>query len=375
MKSPRERGGRVVDVQLCSAAADGLAMLARRRSPRRSATCGNRDVSMRRLGQGIRAALIATLIAGFALFPARVVSEAQPVGKAYRVGYLSSAANVFEPFRDALRDLGYVEGRNLVMEVRLAAGRVDQLPALAADLVRARVDVIAAVSPPAIEAAKHATTTIPIVMAFSSIDPVQSRFVDSLARPGGNITGVAMIADEISGKRVALLKEMVPRATRIAVLTQANHTSGPSQVKSARPTAERLGIELDVVEVRDSRDYDTALAAVTKRAPGLFVVANPTFFDDRHLLAAIAAKHRLPILCEWREMAEAGCLMSYGPNISDLYRRVAAYVDRIARGAKPADLPVEQPTKFELIINLNTAKALRLTVPQPLLLQADQIIQ
>jgi putative tryptophan/tyrosine transport system substrate-binding protein len=154
-----------------------------------------------------------------------------------------------------------------------------------------------------------------------------------------------------------------------------NHTSSPSQVKSARPTAARLGIELDVIEVRDSRDYETALAAVTKRAPCLFVVANPTFFEDRQRLAAIAAKHRLPILCEWREMAEAGCLMSYGPNISDLYHRAAAYVDRIARGAKPSDLPVEQPTKFELVINLKTAKALRLMVPQPLLLQADQIIQ
>jgi putative ABC transport system substrate-binding protein len=174
---------------------------------------------------------------------------------------------------------------------------------------------------------------------------------------------------------VALLKEMLPRATRIAVLTQANHTSSPSQVNAARPTAKNLGIELDVVEVRDSRDYDTAFAAVTKRAPGLFVVANPTFFDDRQRLAAIAAKHRLPILCEWREMAEAGCLMSYGPNISDLYRRAAAYVDRILRGEKPGDLPVEQPTKFELVISLKTAKALGLTVPQTLLLQAEQVIQ
>ena len=325
---------------------------------------------MGRLARGICAALVTAL----ALLPAWVASEA-PLGKMYRVGYLSSAANVFEPFRDALRDLGYVEGRNLTMEARLAAGRLDQLPALAAELVRARVDVIVAVSPPAIQAAKDATTTIPIVMAFSSVDPVGSRFVASLGRPGGNITGVAMIADEISGKRVALLKEMLPRATRIAVLTQTNHTSSPSQVNAARPAAKDLGIELDVVEVRDSRDYDAAFAAVIKRAPGLFVVANPTFFDDRQRLAAIAAKHRLPILCEWREMAEAGCLMSYGPNISDLYRRAAAYVDRIARGAKPADLPVEQPTKFELVINMKTARALGLTIPQSLLLRADEVIQ
>jgi len=321
----------------------------------------------------IPVALGAALVLGLLAVP--LVGEAQPAGKMYRVGYLSSAASVFEPFRQALRELGYVEGQNLVMEVRLAAGRLDQLPALAADLVRARVDVIAAVSPPAIQAAKEATTTIPIVMAFTGVDPVQNRFVESLARPGGNITGVMMIADEISGKRLALLKEMLRRATRIAVLAQVNHSASASQVQAAREAAKNLGIELDVLEVRDSRDYETAVAAATKRARGLFVVSNPTFFDDRQRLAALAAKHRLPILCEWREMAEAGCLMAYGPNISDLYRRASTYVDRIARGATPADLPVEQPTKFELTINLRTAKALGLTVPQSLLLQADQIIQ
>ena len=321
----------------------------------------------------MRAALGAALALG--LLAAPPVREAQPAGKAYRVGYLSPAANVPEGFRQALRELGYVEGQNLVMEVRLAAGRLDQLPALAADLVRARVDVIAAVSPPAIQAAKEATITIPIVMAFSGVDPVQSRFVESLARPGGNITGVMMIAEDISGKRLALFKEMLRRATRIAVLAQVNHSGSASQVKAAQEAAKNLGIELDVREVRDSRDYETALAAITKRAPGLFVVSNPTFFEDRQRLAALAAKHRLPLLCEWREMAEAGCLIAYGPNISDLHRRAASYVDRIARGATPADLPVERPTKFELTINLKTAKALGLTVPQSLLLQADQIIQ
>ena len=321
----------------------------------------------------VRAALGATRALG--LLAAPLVAEAQPTGKVYRVGYLSPAADVFEAFRHGLREFGYVEGQNLVLEVRLAAGRHDQLPALAADLVRARVDVIAAVSPAAIQAAKEATTTIPIVMAFTGIDPVQSKFVSSLARPGGNITGVMMIADEISGKRLALLKEMLGRVTRIAVLAQVNHPGSISQVKAAREAARNLGIELDVLEVRDSRDYDTALAAVTKRAPGLFVVSNPIFFNDRQRLAALAAKHRLPTLCEWREMAEAGCLMAYGPNISDLYRRAAMYVDRIVRGATPADLPVERPTKFELTINLKTAKALGLSVPRSLLLQTDQIIQ
>ncbi len=314
------------------------------------------------------------VIAG-GLLTAPLAAQAQPVERMYRVGYLSTAANIFDPFRQALRELGYVEGLNVAMEVRLAAGRLDQLPALAADLVKARVDVIAAVSTPAIKAAKEATTTIPIVMAFASIDPVESGFVTSLARPSGNITGVMMIADEISGKRVALLKDMLPRATRIAVLTQVNHSSGTSQVKAARSTAKNLGIELDVVEVRDSRDYEHAFAVTAKRAPGLFVVANPTFFDDQRRLTALATKYHLPILCEWREMAEAGCLMAYGPSISDLFRRVATYVDKILKGANPGDLPIEQPTKFELVINLKTAKALGLTIPPSLLQRADQVIE
>jgi putative ABC transport system substrate-binding protein len=321
----------------------------------------------------IRAALGAALALGFLVTP--VVGEAQPAGKVYRVGYLSSSANVFEPFRQSLREIGYVEGQNLTMEVRLAAGRVDQLPALAADLVRLRVDVIVAVSPPAIQAAKDATRTIPTVMAFSSIDPVENGFVTSLARPGGNITGVAMIADEISGKRLALLKEMLSRATHLTVLAQVRHSSSASQTRAAREAAKNLGVEIDVVEVRDSRDYEAAFVALTQRTSGLFVLANPTFFDDRHRLAALAIEHRVPMLCEWREMAEVGCLMAYGPNIVDLYRRVATYVDRIARGATPANLPVERPTKFELTINLKTAKALGLNVPQSLLLQADQIIR
>jgi putative tryptophan/tyrosine transport system substrate-binding protein len=316
--------------------------------------------------------LLASLAGALA---APLAAEAQSTGKSYRVGYLSSGASVLDPFRQALRELGYIEGQNLKIEARLAAGRLDRLPALAAELVRARVDVIAAVSPPAIQAAKDATTTIPIVMAFVSIDPVQSGFVDSLAHPGGNITGVAMIADTISGKRLALLKEMLPQAARLAVLAQVHHSSSTSQAKAAREVAGNLGIELDLAEVRDSRDYDTALAAVTKRTPGLFVLANPTFFEDRQQLAPLATKHRLATLCEWREMAEAGCLMSYGPNVFDLYRRVGTYVDRIARGATPADLPVEQPTKFELVINLKTAKALGLTIPPSVLARADQVIE
>jgi putative ABC transport system substrate-binding protein len=310
-----------------------------------------------------RRSFLATLSGG--LLAAPLAAEAQQGGNVYRVGYLSSSATIIEPFRHALRELGYIEGQNLVIEARLAAGKIDRLPALAAELVRARVDVIAAVSPPAIAAAKGATTAIPIVMAFISVDPVQSGFVDSLGRPGGNI----------AGKRLALLREMLPRSTRIALLAQVNHSSSTTQAKAARETAGALGVELEVVEARDSRDYEVALGAITKPTPALFILANPTFYDDRKRLAALAVRHRLASLCEWREMAEAGCLMSYGPNISDLYRRVGTYLDRILKGANPADLPIEQPTKFELVINLKTAKALGLTIPTSLLQRADQVIE
>ena len=309
------------------------------------------------------------------LLVAPLGAAAQSGSKVYRVGYLSTSGSVFEAFRRALRDLGYVEGQNLVLEVRLAHGRLDHLPALATELVRTHPDVIAAVSSPAIRATKQATTTIPIVMAFSGDDPVRHGFVKNLGQPSGNITGVALVADELAGKRVALLKEMLPRATRLAVLTQIDHPSAASQTKVAQETAKSLGIEMNVAPVHNSRDYEAAVAGIVKqRASGLFVVSNPTFFGDRERLATLATKNRLPMMCEWREMAEAGCLMAYGPIISDLYRRAAEYVDKILKGAKPADLPVEQPTKFELVINLKTAKVLGLAIPPSLLSRADEVI-
>ena len=309
------------------------------------------------------------------LLVAPLGAAAQSGSKVYRVGYLSTSGSVFEAFRRALRDLGYVEGQNLVLEVRLAHGRLDHLPALATELVRTRPDVIAAVSSPAIRATKQATTTIPIVMAFSGDDPVRHGFVKNLGQPSGNITGVALVADELAGKRVALLKEMLPRATRLAVLTQIDHPSAASQTKAAQETAKSLGIEMNVAPVHNSRDYEAAVAGIVKqRASGLFVVSNPTFFGDRERLAVLATKNHLPMMCEWREMAEAGCLMAYGPIISDLYRRAAEYVDKILKGAKPADLPVEQPTKFELVINLKTAKVLGLAIPPSLLSRADEVI-
>jgi putative ABC transport system substrate-binding protein len=321
-----------------------------------------------------RRAFISGMTVSFLAAP--LAAAAQPAGKVFRVGYLSTAGSVFEPFRQGLRELGYVEGQNLMLEARLAHGRLDRLAALADELVGTRPDVIAAVSSPAIRATRQATTTIPIVMAFSGDDPVRHGFVKTLARPGGNITGIAMIADELTGKRVALLKEMLPRATRLAVLTQIDHPAAASQTKTAQRTAKSLGIEMDVAPVHNSQEYEAAFSAIVKqRASGLFVVSNPTFFGDQERLAALATRNRLPMMCEWREMAEAGCLMAYGPIISDLYRRAAEYVDKILKGAKPADLPVEQPTKFELVINLKTAKALGLTIPPALLAQADQVIE
>ena len=319
-----------------------------------------------------RRLLSAALLAALALALAPLSGAAPPAGKVYRIGYLSSSTgNTL--IRDALREIGYVEPENIVMEIRFAEGKLDRLPRLAADLVAARVDMIIAASPPAIQAAKDATTTIPIIMAFTSVDPIESRFVESLARPGKNITGVAMIADRIAGKRLEKLKEMLPGAKRIAVLTQTQHSAGPGQLRAARAAATALGIELDPVEAKDARDYERIFADVSKRAQAMFVVANPTFAEDRKLLAELAIRYRVPMLCEWREMAAAGCLLAYGPDIAELNRRVVGYVDRIANGARPADLPVEQPTKFQLFINPETARKLGVAVPQALLLQAELV--
>ena len=318
----------------------------------------------------LSAALVAAPLLGLAFAP--LSRAAPPAGKVLRIGYLSpSTGNTL--MRDALRELGYVEPDNIVMEIRFAEGKMEQLPRLAAELVAARVDVIVAASPPAIQAAKDATTTIPIVMAFTSVDPIESKFVESLARPGKNITGVAMIADRIAGKRLEKLKEMVPGAKRIAVLMQTNHSAGPGQLEAARAAATTLGIEVHEVRARDARDYEKIFADVGKRAQAMFVVANPTFAEDRKLLAELAIKHRVPMLCEWRQMAEEGCLLAYGPDITELNRRVVGYVDRIANGAQPAELPVEQPTKFQLFINPDTARKLGIVVPQALLLQAELV--
>jgi putative ABC transport system substrate-binding protein len=276
----------------------------------------------------------------------------------------------------ALRELGYVEGQNLVVEPRWAEGKVERLPGLARELVQLKVDVIVAISGSALRQARDATTTIPIVMVAGwNPDPVAAGFVASLARPGGNITGVLIAAeDTLAGKRLELIKEAVPRSTRIGLLSRGDAGSR-TQAQEAEKAASSLGVKLIIGEVQNG-EYDRAFAKIATERPGaLFVLSSPFFFRDMKRIIALAAKHRLPAIYDWRENADEGGLMAYGSSLAERSRRAAAYVDRIFKGANPAELPVEQPTKFELVINLKTAKALGLTIPQSILVRADEIIE
>jgi putative ABC transport system substrate-binding protein len=309
--------------------------------------------------------------------------EAQQAGKIYRIGVLTpgirtagSSPSVTAHFLPViLNELGYVNGQNLVIEQRFAEGKIDRLPGLARELVQLKVDVLVAASPPAIRAAKDATRTIPIVMLLSYSDPVELGFVASFARPGGNITGVALAAEPtMAGKRLELIKEVVPRATRIAVLG-TGETQSRTQVQWAEKVAPSLGVRLVVVEARNG-DYDRAFATmVAERADALSVVASVILSTDVGRIIQLAAKYRLPAIHEWREHAEAGGLMAYGGSVAGFTRRAAAYVDRILKGANPAELPVERATRFEFVVNLKTAKALGLTIPQAVLGRADQLIE
>jgi putative ABC transport system substrate-binding protein len=274
----------------------------------------------------------------------------------------------------ALGELGYIEGRNLVVDRRFADDKFDRLPALARELVQRRPDVIVAVSSQAIEAARDATATIPIVMVIST-DPVARRLVASYSRPGGNVTGVTAVAEtSLAGKRLELLKEAVPSAARIAVLGSGSLSSS-AQLKEAQKAAQALRLKLVVVEVQDA-DYDRAFGTiVAERADAIFIIMGPTFLRDRIQIAERTVRHGLPTVCGTPELVELGALMSYGSSILDVARRVAAYVDKLFKGAKPADLPIEQPTKFELAINMKTAKTLGLTIPQSVLERADRVIQ
>ena len=298
--------------------------------------------------------------------------KAQHGAKVFKVGELSPGTGSEERLA-ALREVGYVEGQNLVVERRYAEGRIERLPALAAELVGLKPDVILATGGDAIRAAQNATKIIPIVMAFGE-DPVGKGLVASLARPGGNITGVSLVAEgTMAAKRVEIFKEAVPRARRIGLLSWPRMEA--AQAKEADQAARALKTETIFVEVRNG-DYEGAFSTLAvERADALFVLSNPLLNRDRKRIITLAARHRLPAIYEWRESAEDGGLLAYGAKIRDLNRRVAAYVDKILKGAKPGDLPVEQPTSFELVINMKTAKALGLTIPPSLLARADQVIE
>jgi putative ABC transport system substrate-binding protein len=319
-----------------------------------------------------------------ALLAAPLAAEAQQAAKMARIGYLSpnpATANtrLFEAFRQGLRDLGYVEGRNLLIEFRSAEGKSEQLQALAAELVALNVDVIVTGGGTlAAQAAQRATGTLPII--FISVgDPVTSGLVRSLARPGANVTGLSLLFPELVDKCLEQLKQTVTGISRVAVLWQPGAVPKRTErdiLKGAEVAARALGVRLQVVGARGPDDFDRAFADMTRaRADALTVLSTPVFFGERSRLVDLAARNRLPTMFSFREYVDAGGLMSYGPDLADMYRRSATYVDRILKGAKPGDLPVEQPTKFELVINLRTAKLLGLTLPPSVLARADELIQ
>jgi putative ABC transport system substrate-binding protein len=321
--------------------------------------------------------LAVTLLA-FALLAAPIVAEAQPAGKVYRIGYLETGVvrpRPWEAFRERLRELGYVEGQTVAFETRWADGEIDRLPGLAAELVRLKVDVVVTAGSPAARAAKNTTTSIPIVMATGG-DPVGLGLVATLARPGGNVTGLTTLSRELSGKRLEMLREALPRVSRMGMLWHRTSDIDALTRRETEEAAQTLGIPLKAHGVDGPDDFARAFSAiVADRAGAVLVATSPMFFGHRRQLADLAQKHRLPIMFAFREYAEAGGLMAYGPSYTELFQRAAGYVDRILKGAKPADLPVEQPTKFELVINLKTAKALGLTIPPSVLARADEVIQ
>jgi ABC-type uncharacterized transport system substrate-binding protein len=329
---------------------------------------------MRRIGLAV--VLVASLVLG------PLALEAQQAAGIARIGYLgtnlAASAHLPEAFRQGLRDHGYVEGRNVVIEYRSAEGKLERFTTLAAELVALKVDVIVATSTPAALAAKQATRTLPIVF-IAVADSVASGLVTSLARPGGNVTGLSMLTPELVGKRLELLKQAVPGVSPVAVLWQPGDYGERTEkdiLKEAEVTARALGMRLQVVEARGPQDFDRAFSDMARaRAGALIVLGSTMFFTERRRLVDLAAKHRLPAVYSARDSVDAGGLMAYGPNTADLFRRAATYVDKILKGTKPGDLPVEQPTRFELVINMKTAKALGLTIPQALLQRADQIIE
>ena len=313
------------------------------------------------------------------LLAAPLAAEAQLVAKVYRIGFLGAiSASAYAPFvealRQGLREQGYVEGTNIVIEYRWAEGRLDRLPDLAAELVHLKVDLIVAHGTQAPVAAKQATRTIPIVMT-SAGDPVASGLVASLARPGGNVTGFGLLIPELGAKRLQLFKEIIPGLSRVALLWNPANPYATQLWKETAAGASTLGMRLQSLKVRDASELEGAFREASGgRADILVIAEDPLTVGYRTQIAAPAAKNRLPAMAGFREFVDAGGLLSYGASLTDLYRRAAIYVDKILKGATPADLPIEQPTKFELVINLKTAKALGLTIPPAGLARADEVI-
>jgi len=309
-------------------------------------------------------------------------SFAQQQGKVWRVGFLSQRgrpdsldSDQYGAFPRGMRELGYVEGKNLMIEWRFADNDIGRLSALAEEFVRLKVDVIVAIGSAATSAAQKATVTIPIIMG-STGDPVGSGFVKNLARPGGNITGITNLITEVAPKYLEMLRSMLPRLSRVAVLLNPANSAHGAILKSVQSAAQRAGMTILPEEARAPEEIDSAFSRMARQNAGaVYVVQDSLFTQQRRQIVELEAKHRLPSITAPREHPEAGGLMSYGPNYADNYRRAATYVDKIFKGAKPADLPVEQPTKFELIINGKTAKALGLTIPQSLLISADKVIE
>jgi ABC-type uncharacterized transport system substrate-binding protein len=330
----------------------------------------------------MKKAAVQSILVAVLLLAVAVIAAAQQPKKIPHIGVLyPGLSEVSDPpldgFRQGLHDLGLAEGKNIAIEYRFAEGKLDRLPDLAAELVSLKVDVIVAVGgTPAILAAKNATSTIPIV--FPTVgDPVATGIVDSLARPGGNITGLTIMTPELSGKILELLKEVVPRTRRVAVLGEEANAFSALDFKNLQAPASALGLQLHHIEVRSPNDFESAFSKITKsvRPTALFLQSIAMIITNRKRIADLATKHRLPAIHQARELAEAGILMSYGSDWFDLGRRTATYVDKILKGAKPAELPVEQPTKFEFVINLKTAKQIGVTIPPEVLARANRLIK
>jgi putative tryptophan/tyrosine transport system substrate-binding protein len=326
-----------------------------------------------------RIGLVVVLAISLTLTP--FVGKAQQAAPIPRIGFLSASfpsdarmLRFLAAFRQGLHELGYVEGQNIAIESRWAEGQYNRLPGLATELVRLKVNAIVTYGA-ATQAAQQATGTIPIVMGVV-VDPVTPGFAATLARPGGNVTGLSSMAPELVGKQLEILKEILPKVTRVALLGNPVNSGNTPQLRQAQNAARALGLRLQSLESRNPNEIDSAFVAMTKEQAGAVVVlVDSMLIDQRTRIANLAARYHLPTVAWPVDHAEAGALVAYGPNVADMFRRAATYVDKIMKGAKPADLPIEQPTKFELVVNLKTAKALGLTIPHSLLLRADQVIQ